>query len=150
MNGNPLTHFAGSIEAILEAAGASRVVEACNRLSAALEAAALPPAADLPGGVRADIHRMAALLAFPSWEEVVRWTATLNVDLRDLNERELAHIERVSLKLVQRWRTEGTGPAYRNEAGIRYSLRDVWDWRRRGRQTMTAQGTRRGRRRDPL
>lgn len=142
MDGNPLTHFAGSMEAILEAAGAGRVVEACNRLSAALEAAALP------GGIRPDIHRVAALLAFPTWDEFVRWAATLNVDLRDLNEKELAHLERVSLKLVQRWRTDGTGPTYRNEAGIRYSLRDVWDWRRRARQTMTAQGTRRGRRRD--
>jgi hypothetical protein len=150
MDQNPLIHFAGSMEAILEAAGAGRVVEACNRLSAALETAAIPPVADLPDGVRSDIHRVTALLAFPGWEEVVRWAATLNVDLRDLNERELAHLERVSLKLVQRWRTDGTGPTYRNEAGIRYSLRDVWDWRRRARQTMTAQGTRRGRRRDPL
>jgi hypothetical protein len=148
MDGSPLTHFAGSMEAILEAAGAGKVVEACNRLSAALEAAALPLASDLPEGIRENFHRVAALLAFPAWEEVVRWAATLNVDLRDLNERELSHLERVSLKLVQRWRTEGTGPAYRNEAGIRYSLREVWDWRRRGKQTMTAQGTRRGRKRN--
>jgi hypothetical protein len=49
MAGNVLAHFAGSLEAILEAAGAGRVVEACNRLSAALEAAAVPPAAELPG-----------------------------------------------------------------------------------------------------
>jgi hypothetical protein len=110
MDQNPLIHFAGSMEAILEAAGAVRVVEACNRLSTALEAAAIPPVADLPDGVRSDIHRVTALLAFPGWEEVVRWAATLNVDLRDLNERELAHLERVSLKLVQRWRTDGTGP----------------------------------------
>jgi hypothetical protein len=52
MDGSPLTHFAGSMEAILEAAGAGKVVEACNRLSAALEAAALPPASDLPEGIR--------------------------------------------------------------------------------------------------
>jgi len=148
MADSPSTFFAGTIEAVLEAAGAGRVVEACDRLSAALEAASTSPSPDLPIGIRDDFHRVSALLAFPTWEEVVRWAATLNVDLRDLNEKELSHLERVSLKLVQRWRSDGTGPAYRNEAGIRYSLRDVWDWRRRGRQTMTAQRTRRGRRRD--
>ena len=147
-DGKALTNFAG-LEAILEAAGAGRVVEACDRLSAALEATQ-SKAADLPRGIRTDIHRVAALLASPTWDEVIRWAATVNVDLRDLNERELCHLERVSLKLVQRWRTQGTGPTYRNEAGIRYSLRDVWEWRRRSRQTITAQGIRRGRRRDPL
>jgi hypothetical protein len=143
MNATPLE----AMESILEA-GAGRVVEACNRLAAALEGATPPPTADLPSGVRADIHRVAVLLSFTTWDEIIRWAATLNVDLRDLNERELSHLERVSTKLVQRWRTEGTGPAYRNQAGIRYSLREVWDWRRRGKQTMTAQGTRRGRKRD--
>lgn len=145
---SPNAFFAERLGEVLEAAGAGRMVEACNRLSAALEAASTSPGPDLPLGIRDDFHRVAALLAFPTWEDVVRWAATLNVDLRDLNEKELSHLERVSLKLVQRWRSDGTGPAYRNEAGIRYSLRDVWDWRRRGRQTMTAQRTRRGRRRD--
>jgi hypothetical protein len=132
MKGSLLTHFAGSMEAILEAPGAGRVVEACNRLSAALEAASLPPGVEVPGGIRVDIYRVAALIAFPGWDEVVRWAATLNVDLKDLNEKELAYLERVSVKLVQRWRTDGTGPAYRNEAGIRYALRDYWQWRRAG------------------
>jgi hypothetical protein len=147
MKGSPLTQSPGGLEAILEAAGADKVVEACNRLSAALEAAALPMV-DLPEGIRPNLIRVAAVLAFSSWEEVVRWATMLNVDLRDLNEREFGHLERVSLKLVQRWRRDGTGPAYRNEPGIRYALRDVWDWRRQGKQTMTAQGTRRGRRTD--
>jgi hypothetical protein len=147
MEGNPLAVFAGSMQALLEAAGAGKVVEACNRLASVLEAAIRPPVTNLPDGIRPELHRVAAILAFPTWEEVVRWGTTLEVDLRDLNEKELSHLERVSLKLVQRWRTDGNGPPYRNEAGIRYSLRDVWDWRRRGRQTMTAQGTRRGRKR---
>ncbi|HEY0510385.1 MAG TPA: hypothetical protein VGH73_00685, partial [Thermoanaerobaculia bacterium] len=147
MDRNPLSLFGGTMEAILEVSGAGKVVEACNRLSSALEAAVQAPVVDLPDGVRLNFHRVTALLAFPTWEEVVRWATTLNVDLRDLNEKELGHLERVSIKLVQRWRSEGTGPPYRNEAGIRYSLRDVWDWRRKGRQTMTAQGCRRGRKR---
>jgi hypothetical protein len=105
----------------------------------------LPPE-DLPTGVRSGIHRLAALLTSPTWDEVMLWSTALNADLRDLNERELAHLEAVSLKVVQRWRTEGTGPAYRNRAGIRYSLRDVWEWRCLSRQTTTAQGIRRGNR----
>jgi len=126
---------------------AEEIVAACDRLSSALAAAVSTPVVVVPEGARPDLHRVAAVLAFSTWEEVVRWATTLSVDLRDLNERELAYFERVSVKLVQKWRTEGTGPAYRNEAGIRYTLKDYWDWRRKGRQTMTAQGCRRGKRR---
>jgi hypothetical protein len=146
MDENTLTYLDGNLDTVLDSAGAAEVVAACNRLSAALEAASFPPL-DLPDGVRTDIHRVAAVLACQAWEEVVRWGTALNIDLRDLNEKELAHLERVSLKLVQRWRSEGTGPTYRNEAGIRYSPKDLWDWRRKGRQTMTAQRVRRGRKR---
>jgi hypothetical protein len=42
------------------------------------------------------------------------------------------------------WRTDGTGPAYRNEAGIRYPLKWYWEWREKGRQRLTAQRVRRG------
>jgi hypothetical protein len=147
MDENTLTYLGGTLDTILDSAGAAKVVAACNRLSVALEAASIFPSPDLPDNVRPDIHRLAAVLACQAWEEVVRWVTTLNIDSRDLNEKELAHLERVSLKLIQRWRSEGTGPAYRNEAGIRYSLKDLWDWRRKGRQTITAQRVRRGRRR---
>jgi len=126
---------------------AEEIVAACDRLSSVLAAAVSAPVAVIPEGVRPDLHRVAAVLAFSTWEEVVRWATTLSIDLRDLTERELAYFERVSVKLVQRWRTDGTGPTYRNEAGIRYALKDYWDWRRKGRQTMTAQGCRRGKRR---
>jgi len=139
--------LAGVMESLLDAVGAGKVVATCERLSSALEAVTVAPAPEVPEGVRQDVHRIGAVLAFPSWDEVVRWATNLSLDLRDLTERELAYLERVSVKLVQRWRTEGTGPAYRNEAGIRYSIRDYWDWRKKGRQTMTAQGCRRGRRR---
>lgn len=123
------------------------IVAACDRLSSALEAAPTTPVPAVPPGARPDLYRVVAVLAFPTWDEIVRWATALAVDLRDLTERELAYLERVSIKLVQKWRTEGTGPVYRNEAGIRYALKDYWDWRRKGRQTMTSQGWRRGNRR---
>jgi hypothetical protein len=138
------------VENVSEAVLVVSVVAACDRLSSALEAAASVATTEVPEGVRPEVHRVAAVLAFPNWDDVVRWASTLSADLRDLTDKELAYLERVSVKLVQKWRTEGTGPTYRNAAGVRYSIRDVWDWRRRGRQTMTAQGTRRGRKRDSL
>jgi hypothetical protein len=137
--GNPANDSASSREA-------AQLIQACDRLSTLLEAAAEACAPELPDGVRLEIRGFAALLSFSNWEEIARWGSKLQIDLRDLNERELAYLERVSISLVQRWRTEGTGPMYRNEAGIRYSLRDIWEWRRKGRQAMTAQGVRRGRR----
>jgi hypothetical protein len=143
-NKSPTQLIAINLDGISEAAATDRLVEACTRLAGALELAS--EHAELPEGVREDFFGLAAVLAFPSWEEVVRWASLLRVDLRDLNERELSHLERVSLKLVQRWRSDGTGPTYRNEAGVRYTAKDVWDWRRRGRQSMTAEGRRRGRR----
>jgi hypothetical protein len=99
----------------------------------------------LPPGVRLDIGRIGCALALaPSFAELLRYADKL--DLRDLNELEIAHIERVSLKTVQRWRTQGTGPEYRNEAGISYPIGWLWEWRERGRQRMTAQKKTRGRR----
>jgi hypothetical protein len=102
-------------------------------------------ATPLPPGVRPDIGRLTAALAFaPSFTELLRYADT--VDFRDLNEIELAHLERVSVKTIQRWRTQGTGPEYRCEAGISYPIRWLWEWRERGRQRMTAQKKTRGRR----
>jgi hypothetical protein len=99
----------------------------------------------LPSGVRPDIGRIAAALALaPSLQELMRFADV--VDFRDLNEDEFAYVEGVSLRTVKRWRTEGTGPEYRCEAGVTYPVRWVWDWRERGRQRMTAQKMGRGRR----
>lgn len=99
----------------------------------------------LPPGVRIDIGRIAAALVLaPSMTELMRYADA--VDFRDLKEIELAYVEGVSLKTVQRWRTQGTGPEYRCEAGISYPLRWLWEWRERGRQRMTAQKKTRGRR----
>jgi hypothetical protein len=105
----------------------------------------LTTAAPCPPGVRADIGRIAAALALaPSFAELMRFAHL--VDFRDLNEAELSYVEGVSLKTVQRWRTQGTGPEYRCEAGISYPVRWVWEWREKGRQKMTAQKKTRGRR----
>jgi hypothetical protein len=99
----------------------------------------------LPPGVRSDIGRIAAALALaPSFAELMRFANV--VDFRDLNEIELAYLEVVSLKTVRRWRTQGTGPEYRYEAGISYPIRWLWEWRDRGRQKITAQKMGRGRR----
>src|SRR5205807_465329 len=48
-------------------------------------------------------------------------------------------LTRVTVKTAQRWRCDGDGPPYRNEVGIRYPVAWYWDWRHKGRQTMTAQ-----------
>ena len=144
---NVLLALTGAMESVLELSGAGRVVEACNRLASVLETLKAPPHPDLPDGVRPDLYRLLAVLTLPSWEEVIRWSALLDLDLRDLVEIEVAHAERVTVvKTVQRWRGDGEGPPYRNEAGIRYPVSWYWDWRRKGRQTMTAQRAARGRR----
>lgn len=97
----------------------------------------------LPPGVRSDIGRVAAALALaPSLSELLRYAD--RVDFRDLNEQELAYLEDVSLKTVRRWRTLGTGPEYRCEAGISYPIRWIWEWRERGRQRLTSQKKTRG------
>ena len=147
INPNTLLALTGALGSVLELSGASRVIDACNRLTQALESLQTPKPSEIPEGVRSEIHGLVALLAFPDWEAVARWAALLPIDLRDLNEVEVAHIERVTPKTVREWRTQGTGPAYRNEAGIRYPVRELWIWRQKGRQTITAQWVRRGRRR---
>jgi len=146
LNSNTFLALAGAMESVLELSGAGRVVEACNRLASVLETLKAPPHPDLPEGVRPDLYRLLAILTLPSWEEVIRWSALLDLDLRDLVEIEVAHAERVTVKTVQRWRGDGEGPPYCNKAGIRYPISWYWDWRRKGRQTMTAQRATRGRR----
>ena len=143
---SPYDALSGALEAVLELSGAKHVVEACNRLSSILDSLAAESPQDIPKGARPDIHRLMAVLTFQTWEEVIRWAGVLNVDLRDLVESEIAYSERVTLKTAQRWRTEGDGPPYRNEAGIRYPVLWYWEWRRKGRQTTTAQRATRGRR----
>jgi hypothetical protein len=97
----------------------------------------------LPPGVRSDIGRIAAALALaPSLPDLLRYADP--VDFRDLNENELAYLEGLSLKTVRRWRTQGTGPEYRCEAGISYPIRWVWEWREKGRQRLTSQKKTRG------
>lgn len=139
--------LSGALDAILEMSGAGRVVEACNHLSAVLEKVSAPQPRGLPPGVRPDLHRLIAFLTLPTWSEVLRWAAPLEVDLRDLVEAEVAYAERVTVKTAQRWRSDGDGPPYRNEVGIRYPVAWFWEWRNKGRQTMTAQRVTRGRRR---
>src|SRR5689334_14879368 len=86
---NPYEALSGALEAVLELSGARRVVEACNRLASVLDSLATPPPEDLPAGTRPDLHRLMAVLTFPTWEEVVRWATLLHLDLRDLVEAEI-------------------------------------------------------------
>jgi hypothetical protein len=141
-----LERLSGALDSLLELSGAGRVVEACNRLSTVLERVSVDAPRDLPAGVRRDVHRIIALLTLPTWSEVLRWAALLEIDMRDLVEAEVAYIERVTVKTAQRWRIDGDGPPYRNEVGVRYPVEWYWNWRCRGRQTMTSQEVTRGRR----
>jgi len=138
----PLESLTGALAALLEvpvlAEHLRRTIELAEGLGSPVGDSSLPP------GVRIGIHRITAALALaPSFAELLRHADTL--DLRDLKEAELAYVEGVSLKTVQRWRTQGTGPEYRCEAGISYPIRWLWEWRERGRQRMTAQKKTRGR-----
>ena len=138
----PLESLTGALAALLEvpllAKHLRRTIELAEGLGSPVGDSSLPP------GVRIGIHRITAALALaPSFAELLRHADTL--DLRDLKEAELAYVEGVSLKTVQRWRTQGTGPEYRCEAGISYPIRWLWEWRERGRQRMTAQKKTRGR-----
>jgi hypothetical protein len=137
-----LESLTGILAALLEVPVLAEHLRRTIELAEALS----PPTCDtpLPPGVRIGIHRITAALALsPSFAELLRYADAL--DLRDLKEIELAYVEGVSLKTVQRWRTQGTGPEYRCEAGISYPIRWLWEWRERGRQRMTAQKKTRGR-----
>jgi hypothetical protein len=99
----------------------------------------------LPRVVRPGIRQLAAVLALsPSLAELLKLSEIL--DFRDLKEAEVAYLEEVHLHTIRRWRTEGTGPEYRNHGSIRYPVRLYWEWRERGRQKMTAQKATKGRR----
>lgn len=137
----PTESLSSVLEALLEvpnlAAQLRRNLEIAEALSRPETERPLPP------GVRLDIGRITAALALaPSFAELLKFADV--VDLRDLNETELAYIEGLSLKTVRRWRTQGTGPEYRCEAGIFYPIRWVWEWREKGRQRLTAQKKTRG------
>jgi hypothetical protein len=139
----PVETLSGVLAALLEvpalAHNLRRTIELAETISKPLEGKLLP------NGVRLDVGRIAAALALaPSFAEMMRHADV--VDFRDLNETEVAYLEGVSLKTVRRWRTQGTGPEYRCEAGISYPIRWLWEWRERGRQRMTAQKKTRGRR----
>jgi hypothetical protein len=126
-------------------AGAGRLIEALNRVTTLLEGDGATPLPEPPPGCREDIRHLAAVLSLdPSAEDLLRIAPRL--DLRDLVEAEVAYLEQVTLKTVQAWRQNGTGPAYRNEAGIRYPVSWYIQWRRKGRQTLTSQKKTRGRR----
>ncbi len=141
----PLQESLGSLASVLAALlEVPSLTENLRRNIELADALGRPVAENtLPHGVRPGIGRVAAALALaPSLPELLRYADL--VDLRDLNEKELAYLEGLSLKTVRRWRTQGTGPEYRCEAGISYPIRWVWEWRERGRQRLTSQKKTRG------
>jgi hypothetical protein len=140
---DPLESLTGAVAALLKVPTLAEVLRRNVEIAQALG----PPETEkpLPFGVRPTIGRITAALALaPSLAELMRFADT--VDFRDLNEVEFAYLEGVSITTVKRWRTQGTGPEYRCEAGISYPIRWVWEWRERGRQRMTSQKMGRGRR----
>jgi hypothetical protein len=123
--------------------------EALDRLTVAVEgltAIGRARVEPVPEGCRPDLAAVARCLTLDTWEQVVAAAQQAEVDLRDLEEVELAHLEKVKARTVQRWRAEGTGPAYRNAGSVRYPVKKVWEWRRKGEQKSVEQGQRRGRR----
>ena len=104
------------------------------------------PQPDRHPKVRETIDRITVVLTAASWPEGAQLATAIDADLRDLNEHELAYLERVTVRTVRTWRTAGTGPKYRNEAGIGYPIAELWAWRKKGLQSSTAQRVRRGRR----
>ena len=138
-----------ALDYILEVGRAGELLRGIERLTHVLES--FQPGSDspspVPTGVRDVIGHVGVLLAVATAKtELQSLAGQFKVDLRDLNETEVAYLERVSIKTVRDWRTNGTGPAYRNEAGIRYPILWLWEWRQKGRQTMTSQKATRGRR----
>ena len=125
--------------------------EELSRLSQSpqLQEPSVPLAQTLPPGCRKDLPQISALLTLSSWDEVVRTAAALGVDLRPLNDREVAWLLGIKLRTVRSWRGKGVGPDYHNQGGmLAYPTRWLFEWQERGRQTTTSQGTRRGRRSD--
>jgi hypothetical protein len=99
--------------------------------------ASAPSVKRLPRGVREGLREIAAALAVePTLAEVLPVAERL--DLRDLNEQEVAWLEDVHQKTVRSWRQKGGGPDFRDAGGIRYPIRWYLDWREKGRLNRTA------------
>lgn len=145
---NPLRAFSAAMEAVLQLSGAGQLLEALNRITKLLEGDGITGVPEPPAGCREDIRHLAAVLSLdPTPQELLRIAPRL--DLRDLVEAEIAYLEQVTVKTVQAWRQNGTGPDYRNEAGIRYPVSWYIQWRRKGYQILTSQKKTRGRRSSP-
>jgi hypothetical protein len=145
INFNTFLALTGAMESVLELSGASRVIDACTRLTTALESLKAVNLSEIPEGVRPEIHGLVAILAFPRGKKSFAGRRP-SPSISETSMRRRSLISRgVKPKTVREWRTLGTGPAYRNEAGIRYPVRELWTWRQKGRQTITAQRVRRGR-----
>lgn len=80
--------------------------------------------------LRPDIDRLSALLLLSRPESALTMAASL--DVRDLNEWELAHLEGISVRTLQKWRLNGGGPPFRRQGGIRYPVRLWLEWRESG------------------
>jgi hypothetical protein len=118
-----------------------------SALAAQVAALLRPPVnVDRHPRIQEGIERVAVVLTSASWPDATQVAASIGADLRDLNEHEVAYLEHVKVATVQGWRRNGTGPKYRNEAGIVYPVAELWAWRKKGLQSSTAQGVRRGRR----
>ena len=79
--------------------------------------------------LRPDLHQFAAVLLVPVSEAL---GLAGKLDVRDLNEWELAHLEAVSVRTVRNWRLRGGGPPFRNQGGVRYPVRQWLEWREQG------------------
>lgn len=91
----------------IEIPGWTDLVTACEGLRAALIAATTASQDTPPPGIRSGIHKAMALLGLPSWPEVVRWSAALGADLRDLTPKELAYLEQINEATLAKWRSRG-------------------------------------------
>ena len=95
------------------------------------------PLEPLPRGVRPHLRRLVGLVAAePSMEALLH--AADSLDLRDLNEYEVAFLEGCKVKTVQSWRVKGGGPEFRKVGSrVAYPLRWYLQWRENGRRTRT-------------
>jgi hypothetical protein len=80
--------------------------------------------------LRPSLPRFAALLLVPSLSDAL--VIAEQLDVRDLNEWEVAHLEGVSVRTVRNWRLRGGGPPFRNQGGVRYPVRQWLEWRETG------------------
>ena len=80
--------------------------------------------------LRPGLPRFAALLLVSSLSDAL--AIAEEIDVRDLNEWEVAHLEGVSVRTVRNWRLRGGGPPFRNQGGVRYPVRQWLEWRETG------------------